>query len=66
MDLTVYTTGDWVAEPVPEPALSSTFLSFTVMIRNNGGQPRVLGLVRKAVQLKMGCQPLGKNHGTGS
>lgn len=63
MDLTVYTTGDWMAEPVPEPALSSTFLSFTVTIRNNGA--RVLGLVRKAVQLKMGCQPLGKNHGTG-
>lgn len=36
MDLTVYTTGDWVAEPVPEPVLSSTFLSFTVTIRNNG------------------------------
>lgn len=63
-DLTIYTTGDWVAEPVPEAVLSSTFLSLTVTIWNN--RARVLGLVRKAVQLKMGCQLLGKNHGTGS
>lgn len=65
MDLTRYTTGDWVAELAPEPVLSSTILSFTGTIWNN--KARVLGLVRKAVKLKMGWpQPLGKNRGTGS